>query len=87
LKKKNIQVEHILEKTQQVKNIMKDVLFIAFESPHRINKTLEIIEKVLPESEVIVTRELTKKFEEIYRGKASELKDKEFRGEITLIIS
>ena len=40
---------------------------IYFESPKRIMKTLEVIADVLPAAKVVVARELTKKFEEVYR--------------------
>jgi 16S rRNA (cytidine1402-2'-O)-methyltransferase len=45
---------------------------IFFESPHRIQSTLELIAKNFPEFEVAVAREISKKFESVYRFKASE---------------
>ncbi len=45
---------------------------IFYESPHRILKTLEAIKETLGDIEVVVARELTKKFEEVVRKKASE---------------
>ena len=64
---------------------------IVYESPHRIEGTLEKISSILPQREMSLCRELTKKHEEIIRGTAKEiLKSKRnkngFRGEITLII-
>lgn len=46
---------------------------ILYESPHRILKTLADINEIMPERDIAVTRELTKKFEESLRGKASEI--------------
>lgn len=46
---------------------------IIYESCHRITKLLSDILEVMGEVDVVVTRELTKKFEEIKRGKASEV--------------
>src|SRR3954447_21109075 len=46
---------------------------IFFESPYRINKTLAACAEVMPERQICVARELTKKFEEFRRGTASEL--------------
>ena len=63
---------------------------IFYESPYRIIKALESIEKLAPDIDVVVGRELTKKFETIYRGKASRIKEalvKEGpRGEFAVII-
>jgi 16S rRNA (cytidine1402-2'-O)-methyltransferase len=65
---------------------MKDMVFVAYESPNRINDTLKILTGAIPEADVVVTREMTKKFEEIVRGKPAELAKREFRGEITLVM-
>jgi 16S rRNA (cytidine1402-2'-O)-methyltransferase len=46
---------------------------IFYESPHRILKTLEDIQAVLHDPTIVCARELTKKFEEVKEGKASEL--------------
>lgn len=59
---------------------------ILYESPYRILKTLQ----ELGVNSVVVCRELTKKFETIYRGKASEiiknLKKEEIKGEFVVIV-
>ena len=64
---------------------------IIYESPYRVIKTLEEIKEVFGERQIAVCRELTKKFEEIVRGKAGEvlekLRDSRVRGEIVLVIS
>lgn len=46
---------------------------IFYESPHRILKTLEDIQVVLPNRTVVCARELTKMFQDIQRGTAAEL--------------
>jgi 16S rRNA (cytidine1402-2'-O)-methyltransferase len=46
---------------------------ILFESPFRLVKTLEELQKVVGDREVVVVRELTKIHEEVKRGTASEL--------------
>ncbi|MCL5407522.1 MAG: 16S rRNA (cytidine(1402)-2'-O)-methyltransferase [Patescibacteria group bacterium] len=57
-----------------LKNISKlDFPIVFFESPNRILKTLEELKEVLGDHSVVIGRELTKKFEEIYRGKISEV--------------
>ena len=44
-----------------------------YESPHRIIKLLNELASIWPESEVVLARELTKKFEEYLHGKPAEL--------------
>ena len=64
---------------------------IFFESPHRIGKSLAVLAELAPDREVCVARELSKKFEEYWRGTAAELSaraDKQPpRGEICLLIA
>ncbi len=62
------------------------------ESTHRIMKTLESLMKYAPAKRVIVCRELTKKFEEVASGTASELletltaRPERQRGEFVVIV-
>ena len=66
---------------------------VFYESPHRILKTLESLEKFCPDKKVCIARELTKIYEEFKTGTAKELleyfnKNKEKqRGEFTVIVS
>src|SRR6266513_2759594 len=46
---------------------------IYFESPYRLTKTLKALIDIIPDRQVCVARELTKKFEEFRRGTAPEL--------------
>lgn len=59
-----------------------------YESPHRISALIEEIDRVFPESRILVGRELTKKFEEFYRGLARDWigKTKTIRGEYCILI-
>jgi 16S rRNA (cytidine1402-2'-O)-methyltransferase len=64
---------------------------IFFESPYRLTKTLAACVDIMPDRQLCVARELTKKFEEFRRGAASELLE-HYRahppkGEIVLLIS
>lgn len=45
---------------------------LLYESPHRVKKTLEIMQEVLGNRKVTLARELTKRFEEFLRGSISE---------------
>lgn len=51
------------------------VTFILYESPKRVLKTLQAIEKILPNSPVVVAKELTKIHEEFIRGTAGQVID------------
>ena len=46
---------------------------IFYESPHRLLKTLKDMQEVWDDPVIVVARELTKKFEEIRKDKASRL--------------
>lgn len=76
------------------KEIAKSKRTIVFyESPHRILKTLESLQKFCPEKKVCLARELTKIYEEFKTGTAEEIleylnKNKEKqRGEFTVIVA
>jgi 16S rRNA (cytidine1402-2'-O)-methyltransferase len=64
---------------------------IYFESPHRIERTLEALYAACPDRPVCVARELTKTFEEYRRGLPAEVlahfQKHPPKGEITLVIS
>jgi 16S rRNA (cytidine1402-2'-O)-methyltransferase len=64
---------------------------IFFESPYRLTKTLAACIDIMPERQLCVARELTKKFEEFRRGAAGELlahyQAHPPKGEIVLVIS
>lgn len=68
-----------------------DETTIFFESPYRLAKTLAVCVDVMPDRELCVARELTKKFEEFRRGTASELlahyELHPPKGEIVLVIA
>ncbi|HEX2866493.1 MAG TPA: 16S rRNA (cytidine(1402)-2'-O)-methyltransferase [Ignavibacteriales bacterium] len=64
---------------------------ILYESTYRIEKLLEELYEYMPERYVVVTRELTKKFEECWRGKPGELlsglQTKVTKGEFVVVIA
>jgi 16S rRNA (cytidine1402-2'-O)-methyltransferase len=62
---------------------------VAFESPQRLPAALRSLAEVQGERPVAVCRELTKKFEEVVRGSATELAERFAtppKGEITLVL-
>ena len=65
---------------------------VLYESPHKINTTLEQIKEFFgEETKVSLSREISKKFEETKRGTISELiefsKSKTLKGEMVLVIN
>jgi 16S rRNA (cytidine1402-2'-O)-methyltransferase len=73
---------------EQLRDEPRTLVF--FESPHRVHETLAAIAAALGDRRVVLARELTKKFEEITRGRASELVTRlehtPGRGEYTLVV-
>lgn len=59
---------------------------VFYESPHRIQKTLDALKNLYPEADVCVCRELTKKFEEVIRAKAKNLNNIRVQGEFTICV-
>jgi 16S rRNA (cytidine1402-2'-O)-methyltransferase len=63
---------------------------IFYESPFRIGKFLGELIEAFPEREVILARELTKRFEEFLRGKPAELleslRDRSLKGEFVVLV-
>ena len=84
---------HKMKKRRDLLKELEDVreTLIFYESPHRISETIRDIYEVLGDREIVLTRELTKVYEEILRGKVSEIQnqtaDRQLKGEITLVIS
>ncbi|MCK9375444.1 MAG: 16S rRNA (cytidine(1402)-2'-O)-methyltransferase [Syntrophobacterales bacterium] len=66
-------------------------VIIMYEAPGRLARTLTEVAGAMPHREVLVVRELTKKFEETWRGPvaeiARELQDREIKGECALVLS
>ncbi len=77
------------EKLKQLKDMKSTLIF--YESPHRIKAMLKDMESVLGNREISVAREITKKFEEVLRGKISFihsiLSDREIKGEFVIVVS
>jgi 16S rRNA (cytidine1402-2'-O)-methyltransferase len=61
---------------------------IFYESPNRINKTIKSMYEVFGERDLVIARELTKKFEEIIRGTTLSLIDvTDIKGECVIVVS
>lgn len=63
---------------------------VLYESPHRIEKLLGELCEIFPDRQVVLAREITKKFEQFLRGKPSELLDalrqRPVKGEIVVMV-
>jgi 16S rRNA (cytidine1402-2'-O)-methyltransferase len=66
---------------------------VFFEAPHRIVDSLALVARVFADREVVVARELTKRFETIHHGRAGDLatlvasRPDEQRGEFVIVIA
>jgi 16S rRNA (cytidine1402-2'-O)-methyltransferase len=64
---------------------------VFYESPYRIDKLLGELNEVFPERQIVLARELTKKFEEYLRGKPAELlellKTRTLKGEFVVMVA
>lgn len=71
---------------ENLKNIKATL--IIYEAPHRINKTLKDLGNILGNRKISISREISKKYEEIYRGTIQELIDQnnEYKGELVIVI-
>lgn len=62
---------------------------IFFEAPTRVEETLDELSEILPEAELAVVRELSKKFEQVIKLKAGEWKERKkevnFKGEFIFL--
>jgi 16S rRNA (cytidine1402-2'-O)-methyltransferase len=84
---------HKMKKRRDLLKELEDIreTLIFYESPHRISQTLKDIYEVLGEREIVLSRELTKIYEEVLRGKVTEIQSqigvRKLKGEITLLVS
>ena len=72
---------------ESLKNITSTLIF--YEAPHRMEKFLKDILDIFGDREICLCRELSKKYEEIYRGLVSEvLKELDtLKGEFVVVVS
>lgn len=63
---------------------------VYYESPHRIEEALADLEEILGGRPMALVRELTKRYEEVFRGTAGEVRsdvgDRNLKGEIVLVV-
>jgi 16S rRNA (cytidine1402-2'-O)-methyltransferase len=76
-------------KLESLKTIEGTLVF--YESPYRIQKLLGELDEVFPDRDVVLARELTKKFEEFLRGRPAALLElaskRSLKGEFVVLVS
>lgn len=79
------------EKKKQLEALKKrQETIIFYEAPHRLKETLTVMKEVLGNRNIVITRELTKKFEEFIRGDLEYaltwVTEQQIRGEFCLVV-
>ncbi|MCM3667121.1 16S rRNA (cytidine(1402)-2'-O)-methyltransferase [Mesobacillus subterraneus] len=79
------------DKKKEIELLSKQTgTIVLYESPHRLKETLSLMLDGLGDRNIVLCRELTKKFEEFIRGTISEVlawaESEEIRGEFVLVI-
>lgn len=79
------------ERQQALDSLKNEIrTIVIYEAPHRLVKTLELLEETLGDRKVSICREMTKKFEEVKRTTLSEAREyyseNEPKGEFVLVI-
>lgn len=71
---------------ESIKDIKETI--IIYEAPHRIEETLKDVLDILGDRDIVLARELTKKYEEYLSGKVTEILEivPDLKGEMVLII-
>lgn len=71
---------------ENLKNIRATLIF--YEAPHRIVKTLDNMEKILGNRKISISREISKRYEEVYRGYINDVKKQlvDAKGEIVIVV-
>lgn len=79
------------ERRNQLKKLLnKEETMIFYEAPHRLKETLKDIELIFGNRQIVLARELTKRFEEFLRGTVEEAvkwaTNNDIRGEFCIVI-
>ena len=72
---------------ENLKNLNSTLIF--YEAPHRIKDTLIDLGNILGNRKISISREISKKYEEIYRGTIDEIisQDNEYKGELVIVVA
>lgn len=80
-------IEKRKKELMQLKFVTNTLIF--YEAPHRILQTMKLMLEIFGDREVSLSREITKKFESVYRGKISDLLPtlESIKGEFVIVVS
>ena len=80
-------IEKRKKELMQLKFVTNTLIF--YEAPHRILQTMKLMLEIFGDREVSLSREITKKFESVYRGKISNLLPtlESIKGEFVIVVS
>ena len=80
-------VEKKRKELEKLKFIENSIIF--YEAPHRILKTMEMILEIFGDRYVSLSREISKKYESVYRGNISDLLPtlEDIKGEFVVVVS
>lgn len=77
-------------KKKQLENLKSNkYTMIFYESPFRVIETLLIIKEIMGDRNISVSREISKKYEEVYRGTIEEIQKQllDIKGEFVIVVS
>ena len=79
------------EKKKKLQKLQSEVrTLIFYEAPHRLKESLQDLQQVFGDREIVVAREVTKMHEEFLRGTISavseQIANREVKGEITIVV-
>lgn len=85
--KKRSRRQQLLKNLFSVCHSLLKPTFIAYETPHRLQKTLSDMKEIFGDIEIVVARELTKIHEEIWRGNITDAQEHftKPKGEIVIL--
>lgn len=77
------------QRDKELESLKKDKMtMIFYEAPHRLEKTLVSMKKIFGNRKISISREISKKYEEIYRGTIEDviLETADSKGEMVIVI-
>ena len=75
-----------IKELENLKNIKATLIF--YEAPHRLEKTLGNMLEILGNRNISISREISKRYEEVYRGNISQVIEevKDAKGEFVIVV-